>query len=65
MITLGLFMLLAAADRRPGLRVSPKAGFAPLLILLTAELKGGEETEKGDKLLSKVSETVSVLEGGQ
>jgi hypothetical protein len=119
MLTLTLFMLLAAADPQPGLRVSPKAGFAPLQILLTAELKGGEETEKfycprvewewpngtrsseesdcaefekrddyprswrreilsgagawtftvrfykGDKLLSKVSETVSVLEGGQ
>ena len=117
MVTLALFMLLAAPDPRPGLRVSPKTGFAPLRIMLTAELRGGEETEKfycprvewewpdgtrsaeesdcpeferrddyprswrreilseagaltftvrfykGDRLLSKVSETVSVLEG--
>ena len=119
MLALFLLVLLAAPDPQPALRVSPRAGFAPLRILLTAELKGGKETEKfycprvewewpdgtrsteesdcpefekrddyprswrreiqseagawtftvrfykGDRLLSKVSETVSVFNGGQ
>jgi hypothetical protein len=46
MLTLAVALILLSDDPQPVLRVSPRVGLAPLRIRLTAELKGGAETEK-------------------